>query len=159
MRLPKDSKVSPAAQPLRPYAQSLPLALLRAREAVMARLRPVLRDHDVTEQQWRVLRTLAELDSIEVTSLAERVFLLPSSLSRILRDLGQRGLIDRRASADDMRRGLVSITDQGQSLIRALTPEAAAANQSIVAAIGEAEVEDLKRRLADVVSRLGDGND
>lgn len=158
MRVPKDSKVSPGGQPLRPYAQSLPLALLRAREAVMARLRPVLRDHDVTEQQWRVLRTLSELDSIEVTSLADRVFLLPSSLSRILRDLGQRGLIDRRASADDMRRGLVSITEQGLALIRALTPQAAAANQEIVAVIGEAEVEELKHRLASVVSRLsGEG--
>lgn len=156
--LPKDSKRPPPVQPLRPYTQSLPLALLRAREAVMARLRPVLRDHDVTEQQWRVLRTLAELESIEVTSLAERVFLLPSSLSRILRDLGQRGLIDRRASADDMRRGLVSITDLGQALIRALTPEAAAANQEIVAVIGEAEVEELKHRLANMVSRLsGEG--
>ena len=159
MRVPKDSKLSPGGQPLRPYAQSLPLALLRAREAVMARLRPVLRDHDVTEQQWRVLRTLAELETIEVTNLAERVFLLPSSLSRILRDLVQRGLIDRRASADDMRRGLVSITGQGQALILALSPEAAAANQAIVAVIGEAEVEELKRRLANIVSRLNGEED
>ena len=152
--MPKDPKVS-GALPLRPYGQSLPLALLRAREAVMARLRPVLREHDVTEQQWRVLRTLAEIDEIEVTILADRVFLLPSSLSRILRDLGQRGLIDRRASVDDMRRGLVSITGQGLALINALSPQAVAANRALEAAIGEEDVEELKRRLAAVVQRLG----
>lgn len=143
---------------MRPYTQSLPLALLRAREAVMARLRPVLREHDVTEQQWRVLRTLAEIDSIEVTTLADRVFLLPSSLSRILRDLGQRGLIHRRASVDDMRRGLVSITDEGLALINALSPQAVAANRALEAAIGEEAVEELKRRLAAVVSRLGEAD-
>lgn len=143
---------------MRPYTQSLPLALLRAREAVMARLRPVLREYDVTEQQWRVLRTLAEIDSIEVTTLADRVFLLPSSLSRILRDLGQRGLIHRRASVDDMRRGLVSITDEGLALINALSPQAVAANRALEAAIGEEAVEELKSRLAAMVSRLGEAD-
>ena len=46
--------------PMRTFSQSLPMALLRAREAVMRRFRPGLRCHGVTEQQWRVLRALAE---------------------------------------------------------------------------------------------------
>ncbi|MFT5000920.1 MAG: hypothetical protein ACI875_001925, partial [Planctomycetota bacterium] len=36
--------------------KSLPIMLLRAREAVMRRFRPMLRLHDLSEQQWRVLR-------------------------------------------------------------------------------------------------------
>src|SRR4051794_39317558 len=95
---------------LKPFPHSLPAILMRAREAVMARVRPTLRTYDVTEPQWRVLRTLGSLDEIEVTQLADMVFLLPSSLSRILRDLGARGLILRRTSASDLRRGLVSIS-------------------------------------------------
>lgn len=145
------------SQALRPYAQSLPLALLRARESVMARLRPILREHDVTEQQWRVLRTLAEVEAIEATALAERVFLLPSSLSRILRDLAERGLIRRRSSVDDMRRSLVSISTTGLALIDALAPQAAAANLEIEAAVGVEEVDELKRRLSAVVVALGEG--
>ncbi len=47
--------------PMRAFSSSLPMALLRAREAVMRRFRPGLRDHGVTEQQWRVLRALAGL--------------------------------------------------------------------------------------------------
>lgn len=123
----------------------------------MARLRPILREHDVTEQQWRVLRTLAEVEAIEATALAERVFLLPSSLSRILRDLAERGLIRRRSSVDDMRRSLVSISTTGLALIDALAPQAAAANLEIEAAVGVEEVDELKRRLSAVVVALGEG--
>ena len=38
--------------------RSLPMALLRARETVMARFRPMLAENDINEQQWRVLRVL-----------------------------------------------------------------------------------------------------
>jgi hypothetical protein len=43
---------------LRDFSKSLPMALMRTREAVMKRFRPSLRDHALTEQQWRVLRAL-----------------------------------------------------------------------------------------------------
>ena len=42
-----------------PFSRSLPMALLRARESVMVRFRPMLRAHGLTEQQWRVLRAMA----------------------------------------------------------------------------------------------------
>jgi homoprotocatechuate degradation regulator HpaR len=112
----------PDLAPLPPMAKSLPVRLLRAREAVMTRLRPVLRAHAVTEQQWRVLCTVHDLQETEITALAERVFLLPPSLSRILRDLEGRGLILRRASMQDQRRALVSVTAEGEALIRRVEP-------------------------------------
>ncbi|MGH7006661.1 MAG: hypothetical protein ACREIP_22160, partial [Alphaproteobacteria bacterium] len=39
--------------PMRAFSRSLPMQLLRAREAVMQRFRPMLHQHGVTEQQWR----------------------------------------------------------------------------------------------------------
>lgn len=108
--------------PLPPMAHSLPVRLLRAREALMMRIRPVLRAHGVTEQQWRVLCTARDLNETEVTVLAERVFLLPPSLSRILRDLEARGLMVRRSSVQDQRRALVSVTPAGEALIRQVEP-------------------------------------
>src|ERR1700761_1711685 len=98
------SPENPDSEPLPPVAQSLPVRLLRAREAVMIRIRPVLRGHGLTEQQWRGLCTVRDLEETEITVLAEQVFLLPPSLSRILRDLEGRGLILRRASVQDQRR-------------------------------------------------------
>jgi homoprotocatechuate degradation regulator HpaR len=112
----------PDAEPLPPVAESLPVRLMRAREAVMTRIRPVLRAHGVTEQQWRVLCTVRDIEETEITALAERVFLLPPSLSRIVRDLEARGLIMRRPSIQDQRRALVSITIEGEALIQEIEP-------------------------------------
>ncbi|MFD2252446.1 homoprotocatechuate degradation regulator HpaR [Pseudochelatococcus lubricantis] len=102
---------------LRDFSKSLPMSLLKAREAVMRHFRASLRRFGITEQQWRVLRALTAVESIEISQLAEVTFLLPPSLSRILKDLDERGLILRRASDTDMRRGLVSISPQGLELI------------------------------------------
>ena len=38
--------------------RNLPRLLLQAREAVMAHTRPSLREHGLSDQQWRVLRVL-----------------------------------------------------------------------------------------------------
>ena len=87
--------------PMREFSRSLPMSLLRAREAVMRHFRPSLRNHGLTEQQWRILRALASIDAIEVTELAHVAFLLGPSLSRILRDLEARHLIERREAIYD----------------------------------------------------------
>jgi homoprotocatechuate degradation regulator HpaR len=145
------------SRPLKPYPHSLPAILMRAREAVMARVRPVLRAYDVTEPQWRVLRTLSAVEEVEVTQLAEMVFLLPSSLSRILRDLGERGLIYRRTSDEDLRRGLVSISDKGMSLIDAASPHTARVNAEIERLFGAERMEALRGMLAQLEVALGAG--
>ena len=39
---------------------SLTIALLQAREAAMSYFRPIVKRHNLTEQQWRIVRILAE---------------------------------------------------------------------------------------------------
>src|SRR6202790_3160820 len=117
--------------PMREFSRSLPMSLLRAREAVMRQFRPSLRNHGLTEQQWRILRALASIDSIEVTELARVAFLLGPSLSRILRDLEARHLIERRTDKADLRRAVVSISDKGVKLMETVAPS----SEAIYAAI------------------------
>ncbi|MBK6466911.1 MAG: homoprotocatechuate degradation operon regulator HpaR [Rhodobacter sp.] len=115
---------------------ALPMALLRAREAVMARFRPILDAHGINEQQWRVIRVLAEHDSLDATDLAARANILAPSLTRMIRAMDQRGLIRRGSDAGDGRRVILSITEDGQRLIDAVTPHASAAYARIDAAFG-----------------------
>src|ERR1700740_483694 len=98
------SRAADHSVPMREFSRSLPMSLLRAREAVMRQFRPSLRKHDLTEQQWRILRALAAVDAVEVTELAHLASLLGPSLSRILRDLEARGLVTRKLVERDQRR-------------------------------------------------------
>src|SRR5271165_6963356 len=161
----KSSKVSQANSksaaarrvPIREFSRSLPMSLLRAREAVMRQFRPSLRRHGLTEQQWRILRALAAIDAIEVTELARVAFLLGPSLSRILRDLEARRLIERKAAKADLRRGVVSISAKGVRLIEAVAPSSEAIYAAITARYGArklAELQDMLHALERDVAEL-----
>jgi len=136
--------------PMRDFSRSLPMSLLRAREAVMRQFRPSLRQHGLTEQQWRILRALTTVDAIEVTELAHVAFLLGPSLSRILRDLEARRLIERKAAKADLRRAVVSISARGLKLIEAVAPSSEAIYAAITRHYGArklAELQDMLRAL------------
>src|SRR5437762_1749198 len=142
--------------PMRDFSQSLPMALLRAREAVMRQFRPILRQHGLTEQQWRILRALAAVDAIEVTELARVAFLLGPSLSRILRDLEARDLIERRTAEADLRRGVVSISPKGMKLIEAVAPTSEAIYAEITSRYGARKLAELQDMLAELERGLAE---
>jgi homoprotocatechuate degradation regulator HpaR len=142
--------------PMREFSRSLPMSLLRAREAVMRQFRPSLRDHGLTEQQWRILRALASVDTIEVTELAHVAFLLGPSLSRILRDLEARHLIERRVAKADQRRGLVSISAKGVRLIETVAPTSEAIYAAITRRYGARKLRELQDMLHELEGRLSE---
>jgi homoprotocatechuate degradation regulator HpaR len=140
--------------PMRDFSRSLPMSLLRAREAVMRQFRPSLRHHGLTEQQWRILRALAAVDAIEVTELARVAFLLGPSLSRILRDLEARHLIERRTPEADLRRGVVSISAKGLKLIEAVAPTSEIIYAAITKIYGARKLSQLQDMLSTLESSL-----
>jgi homoprotocatechuate degradation regulator HpaR len=150
--------------PMREFSRSLPMALLRAREAVMRQFRPSLRRHGLTEQQWRILRALASVDGSEVTELARTAFLLGPSLSRILRDLEARRLIERRTATDDLRRAMVSISEKGLKLMETVAPSSEAIYAAITKRYGARKLAELHEMLGALEHSLagleaGEGTD
>lgn len=139
---------------VRSYTKLLPMSLLSAREAVMGRFRSTLRLFNVTEQQWRVLRTLNTVDSLEVLELADATGLLAPSLSRIVSDLEDRGLILRKQVPHDLRRAEVSITRKGQELINAMEPYADAIYSEILTAFGKEKMDQLQVLLKDLMNEV-----
>jgi homoprotocatechuate degradation regulator HpaR len=146
--------LEPRRAPMREFSRSLPMSLLRAREAVMRQFRPSLRNHGLTEQQWRILRALTAVDTIEVTELARVAFLLGPSLSRILRDLEARDLIERRTAEADLRRGVVSISSKGLKLIEAVAPNSEAIYAEITNRYGARKLGELQDMLGELERSL-----
>ncbi len=141
----------PASPPMRPFSESLPITLLRAREATMQLFRPMLADYGLTEQQWRVLRALvAASEPLEVSELAERAILLAPSLSRILAKLEDDGLIDRRPHPSDQRRSLITLSSEGAGLVSTIAPESEQRYNAIEAEFGSERLAHLLRELHDL---------
>ena len=130
--------------------RALPIALLRAREALMARFRPILASHDVTEQQWRVIRVLGEESPLDASEVADRACVLAPSLTRIIRALEGRKLITRQRDAEDGRRIALAITPAGLSMIRDVTPETSAVYAELEARYGRGHIDHLLDMLGEL---------
>lgn len=144
---------------MRAFRRSLPMALLKAREAVMARFRPLLHEHDLTEQQWRVLRALTTADEFRAGELARVSSISMPSLSRILRTLEKRGLIQRGIEDKDLRAAQISITASGRDMIALIAPHSERRYAEITAAFGAERLATLYGLLDELADRLGDPDD
>jgi homoprotocatechuate degradation regulator HpaR len=103
--------------------RNLPLLLLLAREGVIARFRPVLKAHGLTEQQWRILRVLVEVESLEPRQIVRMCGLSSPSLAGILARMEDQGLVARAGLAHDRRRQAISATARSHALAARLAPE------------------------------------
>lgn len=144
--VPRDALLPPDTR------RSLPILLLRAREAVMAGFRPVLAAHNVTEQQWRVIRVLCETSPLDAGDVAERACIMAPSLTRIIKTLEDRDLITRDRDIADARRVKLSIAPAGLDLIRRVTPESRAVYARIEARYGRERLEMLLDLLGDLAA-------
>jgi len=131
--------------------RALPLALLRAREIVMSPLRGVLKAHNVTDQQWRVLRVLHENGLMDAKELAKSACVLAPSLTRIIKHLERQNMLVRKADGKDGRRVLLNILPSGAALIELVTPEVQAVYQNLNYKYGAQKMSDLLDLLHDVV--------
>ena len=135
-------------------ARSLPIALIRAREGVMIPIRFMLAETGITEQQWRVLRVLAEYGTLDTTTLADRTSLLFPSLTRIAASMKKKGLITQTRDETDKRRQFIKITQKGQKIINDNTEQANKIANEFQQTLGKKDYD----KLLDLLERLVPGN-
>jgi homoprotocatechuate degradation regulator HpaR len=101
--------------------RNLPRLLLQARESVMAHTRPSLREHGLSDQQWRVLRVLGEHGAVETGRVASEAYILGPSLTGVLARMERDGLIQRERDPADQRRTVVDATAKGRKMVARLS--------------------------------------
>ncbi|SDW98608.1 homoprotocatechuate degradation operon regulator, HpaR [Ruegeria halocynthiae] len=124
-------------------SRSLPIALLRARETVMAPVRDMLQGIQLTEQKWRILRVLDEMGEVEQSAIANEACLLLPSLTRILRTMEADEQITRRQDNRDKRRTMVMITDVGRQILKENLATSLSISNSIEAQMGREKLDNL----------------
>ncbi len=123
---------------------------------MIAPLRPILREFNVTEPQWRVMRVVNDRAPIDATSIAEIGQLRAPSVTRILRELEERGLIERAADENDRRRALVVLSQEGQEMVNASAQRMLYIMGEYSNRFGALRLEQLTEELRALSSALGD---
>jgi homoprotocatechuate degradation regulator HpaR len=131
--------------------RNLPRLLLQAREAVLLHFRPNLRKHGLTDQQWRVLRVLAERGESDVATIADEAYLLGPSLTGVLTRMERDGLLLRERDAADARRQVIKHTTKGKRMAAKLAQSIEAHYESMELALGKPQLAQLYALLDAVI--------
>lgn len=136
--------------------RNLPRLLLEAREAVMQHTRPSLREHGLSDQQWRVLRVLGEHAGdpagVETGRVAREALLLGPSLTGVLTRMERDGLIARQRCPQDARRTVVRATPVGLALVAQLSQTIESHYQWMESQLGKERLAQLYALLDDVIA-------
>jgi homoprotocatechuate degradation regulator HpaR len=132
---------------LPPFERSLAAIVLTAKESVIAPMRPKLREHNITEPQWRVMRVLNDRGATDATCLSDVGLLHAPSVTRILKDLEERKLLVREPDAHDGRRTLVALTPGGREVVKVISRDVLRVMREYSERFGEERLERLVNEL------------
>jgi homoprotocatechuate degradation regulator HpaR len=131
--------------------RNLPRLLLQARESFMAHARPSLRSHGLSDPQWRVLRVLGELGTVETGRVAREAYIVGPSLTGVLARMERDGLVRRERDPGDQRRTVVEATAKGLKLVQKLSQRIEAHYGWIEKSLGKEKLAQLYALLDDVI--------
>ena len=133
-------------------------ALIRTLGLVRRAMEPYFAQHGISASQWAVLRALSrweeagQMDGMRLTDLSEWLLVKPPSVTGAIDRLQRMGLVSRKASRDDQRAKLVSLSISGRKLVQRVCEGHAQQVQRVLAALNVGEQQELHRLL----DRLGD---
>ena len=139
------------------FDDSLPMILHRTLDAVMPEFRGLFARHNLTEQQWRVLRVLWDTERATSAEIAARTLLLAPSLVGIIDRLEKKGLVARIRSVEDRRNVHVVATAAGRKLGAEVAPEIADINRRIARSVSPEAWSAMTETLALIAQAMSEG--
>ena len=110
--------------------------------------------HGLTITQFGLLAHLRALPGISVSTLAERLVMDPTTLTRNLKPLEKKGLVKFAVDPDDRRSRALHLTAGGRETLRAAKSGWAKAQRHVEEVLGNADVGVLHKALEGALDRL-----
>jgi len=129
------------------FINSLPMLLSRALDGIMPTYRSLFQAHDLTDQQWRVLRALWEQKHLTSAQISQITLLPTPSLVGILDRLEKKGLIGRLRSVEDRRHVHIIPTQAGRGLQERMLPKVEQIHDRFMQRVTPEEWDELNRIL------------
>ena len=136
--------------PIQSKHASINIGLIQAREALMTQFRPILNQANITDQQWRIIRLLAENGTLDFQDLANQACILRPSLTGILTRLEKAGLAVRLKPSNDQRRVYLKLTAEGEKLYQSIGAQVDERYDAIERAMSKEKLSHLKSLLAEL---------
>jgi MarR family transcriptional regulator, temperature-dependent positive regulator of motility len=132
--------------------------LAMAGAAMRRRWVEMLARFNVTPSQFKVIMSLAEVDSIGQRELAELVGIDPRNCVPIVDSLAESDLLSREMDSKDRRRRVLRLTAEGRRLANELESVNAELEADLLSSLSPAEKAELGRMLATIMGATEAGS-
>lgn len=129
------------------------------RERVLASFRPILKQHGLTEQQWRIIRALLDTGPLEPREIVALCGISSPSLAGVLARMDELGLVRRERFDHDQRRLKVSLTARSKALAVSMAPQIEAVYAAMENRIGRARVLEIHAMLDQLTAAFDQPDD
>jgi DNA-binding MarR family transcriptional regulator len=107
--------------------------------------------HDISVTEWRILAVLGRFPGLSASAVSERTAMDKVAISRGVKSLEEKGLLERRADAGDRRRQRLFISPgKGRRVLDEVIPMARDYEQRLLQPLTAAE----RATLSDLLARL-----
>ncbi|MDN3233176.1 MarR family winged helix-turn-helix transcriptional regulator [Priestia megaterium] len=110
--------------------------------------------HNITSEQWTLLKSLEEKDGITTKELVTRVQKDQGNVTRILGLLEEKSLVEKRANPKDKRSTLIYLTSEGSQLIEELIPLDEEVQEIAIKDISTEDLAILKKTLTKISENI-----
>ncbi len=131
----------------------------RVKDQAERALQPFCARHGITPVQLRILMALREAGPLTVSALARQNCMAEANNSTLCKRLAGQGLVVRRRAAEDERQVLVSLTPEGEALLRELGTDCDAAFGAVAARFTPEEFEAMLHGLERLAAVMEQGDD
>jgi DNA-binding MarR family transcriptional regulator len=140
--------------PQLPFVDGYLAALLgQASQMISTEFHQVVRSHGFSVTEWRVLASLFGSKGMSIGHLASISLTKQPTVTRLLDRMEALGHVQRTPQTKDRRVTHVSITPQGQKIVRSLIKQAKAHEEKILEPFGLAQAEALKHTLRQIITQ------
>ena len=106
--------------------------------------------YDLSMTEWRVMAVLARYEGLSARQVADRTAMDKVAVSRALARLVEAGRVSRHMDADDKRRSVLDLTEEGWAIHEVVAPMARAREQEVLQKLDEEE----RRWLGRILDKL-----
>lgn len=136
--------------------QEAMLALLVASAAVRGTLNDICSEHGILSSQYNILRILqgGPPEGYPRCEIIDRMIDRGPDVTRLVDELEEEGLVERRRSQEDRRMMMHRITDKGRRRLHDVTDDLGSVRGSFDEALSDAELEELVQYCTRIAHRF-----
>ena len=112
-------------------------------------------DHGLTPSEWRTMAILAESGKIPATVIVERSSMDKVSVSRAVKRMHERGLLEKFCNLEDGRSTLLALSAKGRAVYGDIVPKVLQAESRMLKGVGDREFRTFLQVMSKVRDNLG----